>query len=279
MYDYHVHSGYTGDVDKDVSIKKYIEYAEKIGIKEICFTNHLEFHPIKGLVKGYTILPKEIPSYIDEVDKYRDNYNISLLTGLEISYVSKYHRVLENILNEYEGNFDLIIGSIHHLHNIDITARDPPYGLFKRKGLMEIYAEYFDILVEAIESQLFDVIGHPDVIRKHAVKYYGEDISSSKYIYLIIPVIESLKEYNVGIEVNTSAKRHDLETYYPRPEFLKMYRNINKNIIIVGSDAHRIIDLGYDFPNAYKMLINIGFKYIARFKGRRIIDRIELYKY
>jgi len=268
LADYHVHTRYTKDVKPDTTLEGYILKAEEMGLKEVCFLNHFEYHPLMGLVKGSTIFPDQIDEFIEEVEKARAFASIKIRIGLEVTYTENYLRDIERTLSEYEGSLDIILGSIHFLKGYNITGTMAPSRLFESFSEEQLYQLYFQELAKVAESQLFDVLAHPDVIRKHAVKFYGGELDSILYKSLIIKVLDIIKEYGVGLEVNASGYRHGINDCYPRIEMLELAKKLGVKIVTTGSDAHGINHLAYCLNKAAEKLMKAGYSSYTIFHKR-----------
>jgi histidinol-phosphatase (PHP family) len=116
----------------------------------------------------------------------------------------------------------------------------------------------------AIESEVFDVMSHPDYFRKtvtHEIRW--EDYGTAVY-----DAIESMKSYGVGFEINTSGYRHGIGDKFPRDEFIMKAINAGVDTITLGSDSHMVHTLGYQIRNAAEILDAFGLKSISIFNAR-----------
>jgi putative hydrolase len=69
--DYHVHSSYNDHSSPDLTVKKALETAEKLGLKKLVFTEHVR--------KSSTW----IPQYIQEIRSYSQRSKLNVVTGFE----------------------------------------------------------------------------------------------------------------------------------------------------------------------------------------------------
>lgn len=71
--DYHIHPDYSIDASP-VRIKKYCYKAMKLGLKEICFTTHLELDPLRKDIDNFVVLNGKRVSVYNKawLDKYFD---------------------------------------------------------------------------------------------------------------------------------------------------------------------------------------------------------------
>lgn len=74
---------------------------------------------------------------------------------------------------------------------------------------------------------------------------------------------------NIGIEVNTSGFRNKVGKPYPSIEVLQLYKSIRGQIITIGSDSHDVDNIGNNYFSVIKILNEIGFKYIYKYRNRK----------
>ncbi|MEM5793705.1 MAG: histidinol-phosphatase [Candidatus Aenigmatarchaeota archaeon] len=264
MIDYHLHTDYTQDAKGKV--EDYCKVAKERNLKEIAFANH--FNIIKLNLPGESILPQQIPEHFQNIEKARKEFGLKIKFGLEVDYWSSEHGRIEKVLKEHE--FDFLLGSVHYVGNILIAGKlEDSIGFFKNKSLQEAYRIYFDRVIETVESNLFDVLAHPDYIRKNAKKFFGKELPFEKYRKLVEKVIEALLTNDTGIEINTSGFFHGINDFFPSYEFLKLCLESGVKVVTVGSDAHLPERVGDRIKEALERLKEIGFRKIYYYDKRK----------
>ena len=261
-FDYHVHESYSSDA-RGSTVERYIDVAEEKGIEEIAFTTH---QIIAGSDWDFGVQPDEISDYVENIHRLRDTTDVKLLVGLEMDYFPSAERELEAIVDEYP--FDFILGSTHYIGKHDVGARKNAPGFFGGRSLLEATSEYFDFWRRAVESGLFDVMAHPDYWRRFLHTVREEPFGFSDY-GLVDEAIDSLISYDVGIEINTSGRRHEHHIQYPIREFSEAVHRAGLKKITLGSDSHLPEHLGYWLPEAVDLLKDVGFKYISSYENRK----------
>jgi histidinol-phosphatase (PHP family) len=264
-FDYHIHESYSSDA-RDSTVEQYIQAAEKKGIEEIAFTTH---QIITGPDSYFGVQPEELQSYVDNILRFDETTDVKLLVGLEVDYFPKEERALEKLIDEHP--FDLILGSTHYVGEYDVGSRRDAAIFFSGRSLLEATSKYHLIWRSAIESGLFDIMAHPDYWRRFLYLSRPEPARFAEY-GMVEEAIDSLISYDVGIEVNTSGKRHKHNDQYPVKEFLEATHKAGLDKITLGSDSHIPEHLGLGLPEAVEMLKDIGFKYISSYKNRRNIS-------
>ncbi|MBZ9572282.1 histidinol-phosphatase HisJ family protein [Patescibacteria group bacterium] len=269
LVDYHVHTNCTRDATGTVD--DYCKRAQELGLKEIAFTNHLilpKFESIPGFEKSeipnISIKLDEISEYYQKIGKARKQFDIQIKFGMEIDYFEDYEKEIEKIINSYP--FDFILGSAHFIEGYVIGDPNGAHEFFKGRDIFQTYRQYFLKLKRAIESRLFDVMAHPDIIRKYAVQY--ADIPFKRYRDQVEEVVKALVKNKVGIELNTYGYIHPVHDSYPSIEFLKICKDFGVKMVTIGSDAHSPSNLGLELEKGIKKLKSAGYDKITLFNQR-----------
>lgn len=262
-YDYHVHESHSRDAPK-ATLDAIIAKAEVKGIEEICFTSHLV---LEGPDIGVGLQIDELSGYISQIEKAQSETGVTLRTGFEVDYFPSRERDIERLLNEY--SVDFVLGSTHFINGVDIGSRIDSRKFFVNRPLKEAVEEYYATWTQAIESGLFDVMAHPDYWRKFLSHITPEPIEWCDYNEILFSAIQSLADNSVGFEVNTSALRSGLSSFYPVKEFLNYAKTLNVEKVTVGSDSHNPDTIGYKLPNAVNLIKKLGFKTVSTFKNRK----------
>lgn len=256
MYDYHIHSSFSADcnVEMEVIIKKAIA----LGIKEICFTDHMDYDmPLEGI-------PEEVfdpLAYSKEIIRLRNKYSnmLSIKKGVEMGFQP--HIVNKCMDFVTDGDFDFVLCSLHTADKLDIYHG---HFLEKMETPKKAYAKYFEELYESIKNDpCYSVLGHYDMLKRH-VKYDDNKIIKDNFD-VIEATFKKVIENGKGIEVNTSGFKYNLGHAHPTKDFLKLYKELGGEIITTGSDSHGTGYLAHKFDYAYDLLKETGFRYITRF--------------
>ena len=259
LVDYHVHENRSRDAP-NATISGYIKKAEKIGLKEIAFTTHLI---VSGSDTSTSIRLNEIDTYLNDIWKAQEDTDVVLKTGFEVDYIPEDEGRIGKLLDEYD--LDYVLGSVHEVNGINIATGNFPEPFFKNKKITEAINEYYSLWKMAIESELFDVMSHPDYFRKRQkipAEWcdYGDKVFES---------IDALKSYGVGYEINTSGYRHGITDKFPRDEFIGAASKARVKTVALGSDSHYVETLGYRIRESAQLLESMGYKTISTFNARR----------
>ncbi|MGM0530287.1 MAG: histidinol-phosphatase HisJ family protein [Bacteroidota bacterium] len=249
--DYHTHTVYSDGQDKH---KSYLRQAVYSGIDELGFSDHFTI-----LQTNWGVNKKNLPLIKEEMNvlKNQKELPVSVKFGAEIDYIPGKEKEIHSLISTLP--LDYVIGSVHFLDNWNFDS--DPEG-FRHKDIDELYETYFSLLRKAISSDLYDIMGHIDVIKKFA--YYP---SFSPYEWYK-KLIRSMKHKDKVVEINTNGLNKPCKEFYPDKNFVKMCFQANIPVTL-GSDAHVSNEVGQHFDQAVEMLRNIGYRKIATFNKRK----------
>jgi len=260
LSDYHVHPNYSMDAEP-WSIERYCDRALDLGLKEICFTTHFECDPVRKdldwrvRVNGQLVPMDQwgwIDHYFGEIETARQQYNrvgLTVKAGVEVGYDLGLEPVIEKLTRTYP--WDFVMGSIHCLEHMAISSSRESAGYFPGRCWQQVCKEYYKVLREAVSSGLFDCIGHLDIYKRHGCQYLGQvqEIEAE----FARDVLQLVARKEMGLEVNTSGLRRG-DQCLPSGELVKLAKECGIRIFTVGSDAHRLSELGLGIDVALRLL-------------------------
>ncbi len=244
MVDYHVHVLAHGEYGYNREwLNSFIDQACSQGIQEIGFSEHNELFPSVDLNIYQTI-------------KFERQSDIALRLGIEVDYIPGLEKDLKKLVAR--PALDYTIGSVHF---IDGWAFDHPdyKEEFSKRDIDEIYARYAEVLILMVETGLFDIVGHLDL-----VKIWGDRPCKKDPAYYIEPVLNAIQKSNMAVEINSAGLRKPVAEVYPAADLVKLM--FEKNIpIIFGSDAHHPEQVGEGLQKAYSLALNAGYRSLVSF--------------
>ena len=273
LVDYHLHTGTSIDA-RGVKEEGYCRRALELGLREICFTNH--WSPVDP---DYSVTPEEMNGHWREVERCRATYpQLGLRLGLEMDYFQGREGEIAAAIVRFEEimdrPFDYVLGGIHFLHGIHYVSQRDAHRLYEHHPIETIFEDYFALLTNAVRSGLYDVMSHPDIIKKQCggmCKSYPFE----SYRHLVVPVVEALLDEGVGMEMNTKGLTHPVREMNPSLPFMSLYvgrareRGVEP-IITLGSDAHRHYQLGRLLEKGVEQLRACGVDRVALWRARRV---------
>lgn len=256
LIDYHMHTPLCRHAEGEP--EAYARRAIERGIHEIGFSDHAPMPPHYDPDWRMTI--EQFPEYVESVLRVRAEVpQLSIKLGLEADYFPGTEDFVYNVTNEFD--FDYIIGSVHYIDdwgfdNAENKAR------FEKADLYEIYAQYFDRVRRLAETKLFDILGHPDLVKKFGHR------PSRPIDDLVIPALEAVRRAGMALDLNTSGLRYPCREIYPSRRFLELARELDVPVTL-GADAHRPEHVGEGFPEAVALLRSVGYSTIRRYSARK----------
>ncbi len=268
--DYHVHSDFSGD--STAPMEQMIERAIQLGLKKLCFTDHMDYdYPHKGDI-CFVFDPQ---AYVEKISRLKKQYHkqIELLTGIELGLQPQVAEQFTALMNSYE--FDFAIGSTHVVDYID------PYfpQFWETRTKEEGIRQYFEAIRDncRLFQDIFCVCGHLDYIIRYVPARDGmkADYHYADYAELLDEVLKTILSCGKGIELNTAGLKYGIGYAHPKFEVLKRYRELGGEIITVGSDAHKPEHLCYDFQVVPELLKRAGFRYYTTFaEGKPVFEKL-----
>src|SRR5699024_2990012 len=251
MFDYHIHSDFSADCS--TPMEKTIEKAIEDGLKEICFTDHIDYDYPDPTITFDLDLPAYEPKITDMQSLYSDRLTIKkgVEIGVQPHLLEKYTTLLE------KETFDFIICSMHTTDRKDLHSG----SLFDNRTTEEAFAKYYEELLFCVENyEAYTILGHLDLVKR-----YTDEIVEHDFHDLIQQIFKEIIPKGNGIEVNTSSYRYGMTSGMPSVDILKLYKELGGEIITLGSDSHTETTLAYQFEQTLATLDELGFKYIATF--------------
>jgi histidinol-phosphatase (PHP family) len=255
MIDYHLHTLFCNHAVG--SMERYIQRAVDLGLREICFLDHLT---IRNADPGLSMTPFEVPFYFQAVRDLKQKYRnrISIKVGLEVDFNPDCLEIIKDIIETFA--FDVIAVSLHFPGGLDVVSQRSAWHRGE-KNADDVYKLYCDNLKNMLEYGYFDVICHIDLIKK-----FGQNPSRS-YEKEFDEILRIIKDNDITVEVNTSGYDHPTGDFYPSLEILKKCHELGIRITL-GSDAHQPANVGNHFERVIPVLLSVGYSRLTNFTNR-----------
>lgn len=256
-YDYHMHSNFSGDSETDMEdmIKKSIE----LGVKEICFTDHVDYDIISDVP-----FETDYNAYFSKLNYYADKYknNIIIKKGIEMGVQSHILNQCSNDINKYP--FDFVICSLHAMNRVDLYNGTFFNNITQKQAYETYYTELYNIVKNYKD---YSVLGHLDLIKRYGG--YNQELDDRLFSDIIESILKEVIYSGKGIEINASCFRYGLKDLTPSSYILQMYKDLGGEIITTGSDSHIPSQVAFKFDYIYEKLQSFGFEYIAKFDNMK----------
>ena len=254
MFDFHMHSKVSFDGEDQGA--DMLRAAEEAGLKEICFTDHLDYDPL-GKMEGLAF----------DTQVYNAAYNslcsaaVKVRRGMEFGMLPDNRAQFEEDLQRRQ--FDFVLGSVHFVDGLDVYFPEYWAGKTVFQGERR-YLEQTLACVQAHDS--FDVLGHLTYISKARANPVHRPVPYDAHQELIDGILEELVRKDKGLEINTSGMDR-CGVYLPDAEHLLRFKELGGKIVTVGSDAHNSQRVGQHCKEACALVKEI-FGYVCTFENR-----------
>ena len=257
MFDYHMHTRVSFD-GHDTGLQM-AQAARAAGLKEICFTDHLDYDPLGKM----GILAFDTAVYNAEYDDLE-------IPGLKIRRGMEFGMTVDNRAQFRKDlqrrPFDFVLGSIHFVDDFDVYYED----YWKDKSVFQAERRFLEATLECVElHEDFDVLAHLTYIAKTHCHPSPRPVPFEEHRELIDEILKTLARKDKGLEINTSGVDR-CGGFLPTEDMVRRFREVGGKIVTIGSDAHQSRRVGQYAFEACDTLKDI-FGYVCTFEDRKPI--------
>ena len=257
MFDFHMHT--TVSFDGHNSPRQMLEAAEKAGLKEICFTDHIDYDPMATE-----------QTMIFDTNVYREAYEnlshptVKIRRGMEFGMDVDNAAQFREDLKRYP--FDFVLGSIHFVDGLDVYFQ--PY--WQDKTVHRAEERYLQQTLDCVKCHDdFDVLAHLTYISKCRAHPAPRPVPYEGHRELLDEILRTLARKGKGLEINTSGVDR-CGDFLPYAPYFRRFRELGGEIVTIGSDAHTADRVGQYSGRACQILKDI-FGYVCTFEERKPI--------
>jgi len=255
--DYHTHTPLCMHAEGEP--EAFVQAAMASGITEYGISDHAPAIPEP--FDDWRMLERQLPDYFQWIERARTEAGdqLPIRIGLECDWLNGCEPWIEKLASNH--NWDYLIGSVHYLSDWDF---DNPAWLEKwaTTDIDAAWDLYWKTYINMAESGLFDILGHPDLIKKFGYHPTGD---LRRYYD---PVIDAIAASGCVIELNTAGWHKPCTEAYPAPQFLELAFSAGIPLII-SSDAHAPGEIARNFDQAITTAKQSGFKETVLFDQHR----------
>ena len=255
MFDYHMHTRVSFD-GRETGLQMATA-AKHAGLKEICFTDHLDYDPLGKM---------GIMAF--DTDKYNAEYDALELPGLKIRRGMEFGMTVDN-REQFKQDlqrrpFDFVLGSIHFVDDLDVYY--PEY--WQGKTVFQAERRFLEATLDCVKlHDDFDVLAHLTYIGKTTAHIAPRTVPFEEHRELIDEILKVLARKEKGMEMNTSGVDR-CGDYLPPFQMVRRFKELGGQIVTVGSDAHRANRVGQYSFEACQLLKDI-FGHVCTFQNRQ----------
>ncbi|GAV20892.1 histidinol-phosphatase (PHP family) [Mariprofundus micogutta] len=258
--DYHMHTPRCNHATGDVA--EYANAAIAAGLSEIGMSDH---SPMPGdFDKPWRMDRSELSDYLQEVETVRDAVKdqLHLRVGLEADFHPGTENYVAEMIQSYD--WDYIIGSVHYIGDWGFDNPDT-IQVWDTWKIEDAYCAYFKLVEQSAQSGLFDIIGHPDLIKKFGHRAPADSESVNKAIE---DMLQAVKKADVVLEISSAGLRKPVGEIYPHSRIVQRAAQLAIPFSY-GSDAHSPAEVGHGLNECMTALETFGIREVASFKQRQ----------
>lgn len=257
MFDFHMHSRVSFDAQD--SGQQMALAAKAAGLREICFTDHIDYDPLAS----EQTMAFDTAAYNAEYDglevpglKIRRGMEF----GMDLTNPEQFKRDLRR------RHFDFVLGSIHFVEDRDVYFE--PY--WEGKTVFQGERRFLEQTLACVElHEDFDVLAHLSFISKAWANPSQRLLPYEEHRAIIDQILRTLVRKEKGLEMNTSGVDR-CGGFLPTEDIFLRFRQLGGRIVTVGSDAHNCRRVGQYAHRACGILGDM-FGYVCTFEDRKPI--------
>lgn len=245
--DFHLHTELSVDAEADAD--RLVRRAIELGLRAIAITDHADQNAAD---EGAGLYDPQAAYAVTQRLRARYGDDIVIRHGVELGEPDVYARQYAPI---YASPVDVVIGSVHYVGSHGVHA-----DYFDVFDVDEAIEGYFESMLTMVEQADIDVLGHLDYFERYTAARGLAVYQPDQHRGRIERILEVIIAREIALEVNTSGYRNGLNRFFPHSQVLRWYRHMSGSLLSLGSDAHRVEQVGCDLDRAATVLKAIGFK-------------------
>jgi len=170
---------------------------------------------------------------------------------------------VEDMIAAYD--WDYVIGSVHYIGDWGFDNPDC-IQIWDTWHIEDAYAAYFDLVAESAATGMFDIIGHPDLIKKfgHRAPADSQPVQQAEEAML-----QAVLKSGVALEISSAGLRKPVAEIYPHRRIIGRAAALGIPFAF-GSDAHAPVEVGHGMNQCLTELNAFDVHKIASFRQRQM---------
>lgn len=254
MFDFHMHSMVS--FDSEELPERMVQAALDRGLKEICFTDHIDYDAAMEMVFDTEAYNRAYDHLQAQGLKIRRGMEFGMQSGNKPQFQKDLQR----------RHFDFVLGSVHFVDGVDVYFADYWRGKTEQEAV-SLYLQQTLACVQ--EHDDFDVLAHLNFISKAKAHPDPKPIWIRDWQEICDEILKVLVAKGKGLEMNTSGVDR-CGSFLPGRDFFLRFRELGGQIVTVGSDSHTAQRVGQYSFDACQILKDI-FGHVCTFEDRKPI--------
>ena len=228
VYDYHVHSNYSDGA----FLQRMVDAAADAGLDGVGIADHCNVAPEADARRhrrafGFN-LDITYERRREAIEDVREQTDIRVFDAVEMDYHPDHEDAIRSFLAD--AGFDYAVGSVHDLdgENVHVVSHFADLSERTRRDLVD---RYFEKLVALVDSELFAVAAHPDLVERNPhLRGFATDEHYER-------VADAFERSRTVPELNAGRLTGDYGQLHPAPAFLDTLADRGVSVT-VGTDSH-----------------------------------------
>lgn len=224
--DYHTHTTFSDGSEMDAMVRT----AERANCAGIGLSDHCILIDDPFGRRERFDLVETYGKRRERIEALRTRTKIPVYDAVELSYVPGQEARIRAFLEE--ADFCYAIGSVHFADGFDFTSGGR--AVFLEQSIEErrdAVEAYYETLVQLIESELFEIVGHLDLPERVAPLRGLSTEGHYRRLAEALSVSSSVPELNAGRALR------GLNRVHPDPSFVDVFAEHDVEFVL-GTDAH-----------------------------------------
>jgi len=264
--DIHTHTSYSHGNN---TVDEMFCAGQKKGLKIYGFSEH-SVRP-----KGYDYpidyrehLEFNFSRYITEVQALATaQKEITVLLGVEIDWLADELNFIQDIAKKYP--YDYCLGGIHFIGTWGFDASADDWNILSFEEKSRLYVFYYETMIEMVETGLFHVVVHPDLIKIFSVDDFHRWLPLN--MGLIEKTLRAIKKAGMAMELSSAGLRKPCNEIYPCAKIMELAKTVGVSISF-ASDAHCVRTIAKDFDILEDYAKSFGFTKSLYFQKGKAIE-------
>jgi histidinol-phosphatase (PHP family) len=227
VYDYHVHSNYSDGtfLPRMVAAAADTDLAG-VGIADHCTVSERDPQTRHRRRFGFNldVTHERRRAAIAELT---GEYDLRVFDAVEMDY----HPADEDAIADFldDAGFDYAVGSVHEVDETNVHMEY--FADLSERDRRAAVDEYFDRAVALVDSELFDIFAHPDIVERNPAL---RGLATEDHYHRLAG---ALADSGTTPEINAGRIDREYGEFHPSPAMLDVFAEYDLTVTL-GSDAH-----------------------------------------
>lgn len=206
----------------------------------------------------------DVEKQFSDAQNAKDEFDgkLTVLRGIELGQGIFRKSEAEKILDTH--NYDIVIGSIHNLENME----DFYFLDYKNVDIHALLLDYFTALLELAQWDKCDTLAHLTYPLRYIYERERIKVDLSKYYDIIDAVFDTLIKNHKALELNVSGLFMDINETLPGIDLIKRFHDMGGKYVTVGTDSHYREKVCIGIDKGYDILLRCGYDKFTVFHNR-----------